>query len=142
MTKQEFWSEQSPEAIEWYLDNYPFLNDFEFPTEFDLLRWYYKNDMIDRNLQPLQNFYNNYEFVFSYFIANYNKDRSEKFIADTSIERFFKSIPIAIDQTGKDLSFIGDAATGVADILSGLGSALKNFWWILVPVGVILIVKK
>lgn len=95
--------------------------------------------MIDRNLVPLTNFFENYEFVFSYFLANFDKPRAEKFIADTPLERFFKSIPIAFEETKKDLSFVGDAVTGVSDIVSGLGKALKNFWFIIIPVILILV---
>ena len=126
----------------WYFTQYPFLKDFNFPPDVDFLQEYYFSDMRSRNLVPLESLFENYDFLFSYFLANYNKNFSDKFKAPNWFNRLLDSFPEAIKQTEKDLKPVSDVLTGVTDIVSGIGSAVKNFWFIIVPIIVLLILKE
>ena len=92
---------------QWYFTTYPFLKDIVFPPPIDFLKAYYETDMLNRNLTPLTPLFDNYEFLFSFFLENFPKDRNNKFVAPDWFDSLLRAFPIAIKQTGTDLSNFG-----------------------------------
>lgn len=97
---QNSWYLENVKSFEFLKKTYPFLQNFNLPIDFFTLKEFYRKDMERRNLKPLPEYYNCYEFVFSYFIANYdqqeNPDRPK---GNTDIGYILDAIPKGIDKT-------------------------------------------
>lgn len=139
MTVGEFWFDNF-DHVEWYKNTYPFLKELFFPPSLEMVLTFYETDMREINLTPLSSFYNNYEFLFSYFIANYPAQNDpNRFVGRGFIQRLIDGFPKALRETQKDLKPITDIFTGLGDIVSGIGSAVKNFWFIIIPITLFII---
>jgi hypothetical protein len=125
---------------DWYFETYPFLKEFEFPIKFSDLQNFYLVDMNSRNLTPLENFVNVYEFVFSYFLENYPRlEDGTRFRGKTFIQRFPENLDSALSTTFKPFKNIAEAGF---NILEAIGNISKNFWFLFIPVIGFLIYKK
>jgi len=117
----------SEQDQQWYLTSYPFLKDFNFPPDPDFLQGYYNNDMNARNLTPLKTLFENYDFLFSYFLKNYPLRLDEQFVAPNWFQRLIQDFPTAIKKTGSDIGSVTNTITdffGNFSIILLIGLAL------------------
>jgi hypothetical protein len=120
---QAAWYAANIQYKDWYLQQYPFLK--EFPPNMEGLRDFYIDDMRARNLQPLDNFKNCYEFLLSYALENLPKaGQAGRFTGQTFWQRLVKDqwrnesiIWTAFKETQKDLSKIVTVGVPIALIL-------------------------
>jgi hypothetical protein len=89
--------------LNWYYENYPFLKKFKLPISTDYLKDYYINDRKKLHFEPLPQYLNNYELLFSYFIANYPLSDSQKFSGKSSIEYVLENVPRGITKTFSEI---------------------------------------
>jgi len=107
MTKSE-WIKENKSYYNWYYLNYPFLKVFDLPLDKDFLQVFYKNDMQKRNLVPNRIILNNYDFLFSYFLANYPiRNDNDRFTGTT----FLENLKEGIDKTFSGVSDFGGNIT-------------------------------
>jgi hypothetical protein len=102
-TTKEEWFKKNKNNLDWYYNEYRFLKNFILPIDTNVLKNYYIKDSQDRNITPNQAILNNYEFLFTYFCDNYNKDLSEKFVANNWLENILQAVPKGFDKTFSDV---------------------------------------
>jgi len=130
------WTKNNINAFDYYYSEYPFLKKFGLPVETQILQEFYINDYKRRNLKIDNNLVNNYGFLFSYFIANYEKPQTA---SSNSIERFIENIPAGFEKT------IEQIGTTTKNVVSGLSESLFGMpIWLLITliVAVIVIINK
>lgn len=138
---QSSWYDANKDFKDWYYANYPFLKDFSFPIEFNDLKDFYFLDMENRNLTPLQEFSSCYEFLFSYFLENYPRQKDPtRFKGKTWFERTLSNIPDVVKDSSpfKFFESVGNLTDGLAE----LTKLASRFWFFTIPVGIYLFLKK
>lgn len=94
------WLIQNIQYKEWYLKNYSNLK--KFPLSMLELQNFYTNDMNDRNLEPSDTYLNCYDFLFSYYLGNFNIDN--KFSGQGFLGRTFGNLIPSISKTYNDIT--------------------------------------
>jgi len=123
------WQLANKPLYDWYYKTYPFLNQFILPIPYNDLLNFYVDDIEKRNLKPVQEFVDCYEFLFSYFLENYNKKDEDKFFAKTFLENSLENLPKVFKETIND---IGDVLGTTSTII---------FIAIIIIVALIIIIK-
>lgn len=91
------------EARSFYINTYPFLETF--PIDESTLKNFYIEDMENRNLKPLDEFLNCYEFLWNYYLENFpKKNDSSRFRAKTFFENTLNNFLPAVKKSFSDIS--------------------------------------
>lgn len=115
-TKAE-WIEENKNSFEWLKQTYPFLNQFSFPLDYELIRDFYYEDIDKRNLPISFSLVNYYEFCFSYFLENYPiRNDLTRFEGKTGLEYLSSNVPTGINKT----------FSGIDDFLGKIFGELKT----------------
>jgi hypothetical protein len=121
----------------WYLANYTWLQNASpnLPNVVDLLNFYI-DDMNNRNLTPLDEYESCYEYLFSYFLANYPiAGTSAQFKGQTFLQMSAANLPGAISKTfGQIGTVVGEAANSLTSNLLGV-----PLWVLLIIVAIVAI---
>jgi len=135
----EEWLILNESSLQWYKDSYEFLKNVNLPIPYYVLKEYYIRDIEDRNFSPNQSIIENYSFLFSYYLDNFNKSQADKFSGNTTIGYLWnslKSTPTPIQpataiwqgladeisavwgSVAKGTTAIGDTASGVSKLFN------------------------
>lgn len=131
------WYKNNIDALGWYKDTYPVLNNFNLPLPFEFLKKFYVSDMSDRNLPITEQFRDCYEFVFSYFLENYKKPLQNKFQGKTWIQYMADAFPGALKQSYDYLTFQKELGWIGTNVVEPLGTAIK---FVLNPITLIILI--
>ncbi len=113
MTKKA-WTLQNKNFYNWYYSEYPFLKDFSLPLSEFMLKKFYFDDVTKRNLPVTKEIIDNYDFLFSYFLANYeNKDDPNRFKGHSFSDNFSQGV-------NKTFSGISDFAGNITDFTGNI----------------------
>ena len=97
------WIEQNKFVYNFYYEQYPLRESgIILPVSMLRLRLFYNQDMKERNLMPLNEYLNCYEFLFNYLIGRISNMITFK--GSNWFDRFIKSIPIALGRTYDQLT--------------------------------------
>ena len=102
-TREDFIKANSnQENINFYLNEYPFLqNENPWPPETEKLKEFYFRVMEQGNNEPVPQLYNDYESLFSFYLANKNKINPDILGRDW-FEKFGVAIEKGLGKTWND----------------------------------------
>jgi len=101
--------------LNWYKANYPFLASMSLPLSMDDLSNFYYADMTSRNLTPESQYLYCYEYLWSYFLANFPElNNPTRFKGKTYLEYSLQNLPGAIKKSFTDIgNGINNFATNI-----------------------------
>ncbi|AFN75759.1 hypothetical protein MROS_2529 [Melioribacter roseus P3M-2] len=95
----EFIAKYGDAGLQWFKTNYPVLKNFDLPIPYETLKDFYLADYKYRRLKPEPAYLDNYELLFSYFLANYGKPLNEKQVVKSDLEYLFSNIGAGVKRT-------------------------------------------
>ena len=118
---QQAWIDNN-QPLSYWTDTYPFLKNTGFPLSMSDLQDFYVSDMQNRNLTPLQSYYDCYEFLFSYFLAQFpEQNNPTRFKGKTFLEYSADNLGVAISKTftdfGNQLNNLTTSILGVSPLV-------------------------
>ena len=101
---EQNWIAGNKDHFNWYYEKYPELiaNDISLPVGMDALQRFYIADMMDRNLEPLQEFIECYAHLWSYFLGRLTGVINVK--GRTWLQHTLDNLPGAWNKTVQDIS--------------------------------------
>lgn len=119
-TQQEWIANNQP--LTYWTEAYPFLQNTGFPLSMSDLQEFYTSDMHNRSLSPLQPYLDCYEFLFSYFLAQFPEQKNPtRFRGKTFFEYSAENLGSAISKTfndfGNQLNNLTTSILGVSPLV-------------------------
>jgi len=124
---QKAWEFQNASNYAWYYNNYPELiySGVRLPINNEALQLFYIKDMNERNLSPLSEYLNCYQYLFEYFIGRLTNVITHR--GKTWLENTWQNLPGAFNKT-------------IKQITNPLGIPITT--WLLIGVAGLIIIKK